>query len=388
MGCTGLLWAGYEPVEGRVVAIRMFLFFGSALIAFITPYLLFPDPYSTILQLGNIGIRDLFLHLLKRSSVLWSGSILFMAFVCFGDLSHPLNSIGIKAYYFMYGSLFFTGLMIYSISRYVRSGKNSQFWKESERGRELRGKMGEYFKYPVDPGSIPSFINTVVIGGLGMLSVTAGAALYGSFGVMFEGLVAAGLLGISFIAVRKQFAGLVSDYYASNAFFNEFFGETIAGKEEESKIEVEQLWWVPSAIKSHVWAVLLQLDRKFSAGRILFAGHVLIWLLSYQRPPEDVMISAWLLFAIFHHVIIVISLSDRYAPGWFRRWIGTPVHWIFTRIWIQFRWILILGVSMLFNSLIFGHLSYAVLGGTILFYIGSAAIISVSAHMYQKQRFE
>lgn len=382
----GLLWAGYDSVEERVVSIRMFLFFGSALIAFITPYMLFPDPYCPTLQLGNIGKRELFSHLLHRAGLLWWGAVLFMAVVCFGDLTQPLSGLQTKTFYFLYGTLFFSGLMSYSLSRYTRSGKSSQFWKESDRGRELRGKMGEYFKYPVDPGSIPSFINTVVVGGLGMLAVSVGATLYGTFGSVFEGVIALFLIVLSLLAYRKQLSDLVSDYYASNAFFNEFFGETIAGKESESKIEVEQLWWVPPAIKSHVWALLLQLDRKFPAGRLLFVGHVLIWLLSYQRPPEDVMISAWLLFALFHHVIIVISLSDRYAPGWFRRWIGSPAQWIFTRLWIQFRWILILVVSMLFNSLIFGHVSYLAQGGITLFYIGSAALISLGAHFYQKTR--
>lgn len=273
--------------------------------------------------------------------------------------------------------------MGFSICRYSRSGEKSQFWKESNRGRELRAKMGEYFKYPIDPGSIPSFINTIFVGGLGMIAVSIGAALYGSYGPGFELLPAAGLVLMALYSFLRLKTGVVRHFYASNAFFNEFFGETIAGKESESKIQVEQLWWVPAQIKSYVWAILLQLDRKFPAGRVLFVGHLLIWLLSYQRPAEQTMISAWLLFALFHHAIIVISLSDEYAPGWFRRWIGSTTQWIMTRMWIQFRWILILVVSMWVNSLIFGHVSYTAQGGILLFYVISAAFISISAHFYQ-----
>lgn len=361
----------------------MFLFFGSALVAFITPYLLFPDPYSTIMQLGNAGPKALIRHLFRRSAVLWSGSVIFIVAICFGDIVYPFFDLSTKIIYFLNGTLFFSGLLIYSICRYTRSGKNSQFWKESQRGRDLRASMGEYFKYPIDPGAIPSFINTVAIGAAGMISVSVGAAFYGSFGIYFELIPALFLMLLGLTSLSKLSGDLVTNYYASSAFFNEFFGETIAGKEAESKIEAEQLWWVPSAIKSHVWAMLVQLDRKLPAGRILFAGHILIWLLSYQNPGDELMISAWTLFTLFHHAIIFVSLSDQYSPLWFQRWIGSSAQWVLVRMWIQFRWILILAVSMLFNSWIFGHVSYSAQGGILLFYILSAGLFSLSAHLYK-----
>lgn len=378
------MWTGTSSLADRVISLRMLLFFSSALIAFITPYVLFPDPFAVVLQLGNVEGNGIFQHMLKRTDAIWSGAIVTIGVICFGDLLSPFTGLGIKALYFFTGTLFFSGLMGFSISRYARSGDKSRFWKESDRGRELRAKMGEYFKYPIDPGSIPSFINTVLVGGLGMIAVSIGAALYGGYGPAFELLPAICLIILAGFSLTRLHRFSVRNFYATNAFFNEFFGETIAGKEAESKIQVDQLWWVPSSIKSHVWALLLQLDRKFPAGRVLFIGHVLIWLLSYQRPTEQTMISAWLLFAVFHHAIIIISLSDEYAPAWFRQWIGSRAQWIMVRMWIQFRWVLILAVSIWVNSLIFGHISYAVQGGIITFYILSAAFISIGANIYQK----
>jgi len=335
------------------------------------------------MQLGNAGPKAILRHLFRRSAILWGGSLIFIASICFGDIWNPLSHLLTKGIYFITGSLFFSGLLIYSICRYTRSGKNSQFWKESNKGKELRATMGEYFKYPIDPGAIPSFTNTAILGGLGMIAVSVGALLYGSLGIYYEMIPAILLIFTALIAVKKLMPELVVNYYASGAFFNEFFGETIAGKVDASKIEVKQLWWVPSSIKSHVWAVLLQLDRKFPAGRVLFVGHILIWLLSYQNPGDELMISAWLLFALFHHAIIAISLSDQYAPAWFQRWIGSSVQWVFVRMWMQFRWVLILAVSMLFNSWIFGHVSYGAQGGILLFYVGSAGILSLLAHLYK-----
>ncbi|WP_147303660.1 hypothetical protein [Rhodohalobacter sp. SW132] len=380
---AGLLWTGMAGMQERVVVLRMFLFFGSALIAFITPYLLFPDPAAPLMQLGNAGPSGLIRHLVRRVSVLLVSTLLFIAVICFGDIHAPINELAAKAIYFLHGSLFFSGLLFYSVIRYTRSGKSSQFWKESDKGKKLRSDLGEYFKYPIDPGAIPSFINTVVVGALGMIAVSAGAALYGSFGLIFELIPALILVAMAAVSFSKLSRDLPSNYYASTAFFNEFFGETVAGKEQEGKVEVFQLWWVPRPIKSHVWAMLLQLDRKFPAGRVLLAGHLLIWILSYQRPGDELMITAWLLFSLFHHIIIVISLSDQFSPAWFQRWIGSAAEWIFARIWIQFRWILILAVSMLFNSWIFGHVSYSAQAAVLLFYIGSATVISLVSHFYK-----
>lgn len=362
----------------------MLLFFGSALIAFITPYLLFPDPYAVILQLGNRNSGGIFRHMIKRTDTVWTGAIIVIGTVCFGDINSPTADLGTKAIYFATGTLFFSGLMGISIGRYAQSGEKSRFWKESERGRNLRANMGEYLKYPIDPGSIPSFVNTIIVGGLGMIGVSVGAALYGVYGPVYESAPAVIFTILALILMTRLKRDAVRNFYSTTAFFNEFFGETIAGKEAESKIQVDQLWWVPDFIKSHVWAVLVQLDRKFPAGRVLFVGHLLIWLLSYQRPEEQTMISAWLLFGLFHHAIIIISLSDEYAPVWFRRWIGSVMQWTLVRIWIQLRWVLIFSLSIWVNSLIFGHISYAVQGGILFFYVASAAVISISATLYQK----
>ena len=384
MFAAALLWTGPSSLTERVVSLRMLLFFGSALVAFITPYLLFPDPLSVILQLGNSSNRGVLNHLFSRTAMVLTAAVVAIAGVMFGDLNAPLSDLGTKALYFSYGVLFISGLMGLSIGLYARSGEKSRFWKESEKGMKLRSDMAHYMKYPIDPGSIPSFMNTVIVGGVGMMAVSMGSALYGAFGSVYEGVPAI-LLIIAGVVILLRLAGnAVMNYYSTNAFFNEFFGETIAGKEAESKIQVEQLWWVPGPIKSHVWATLLQLDRKFPAGRILFVGHLLIWLLSYQDPAEQTMISAWMLFAISHHAIILISLSDDYAPAWFRQWIGSSAKWTMVRVWMQMRWVLILAGSVWVNSLIFGHVSYSAQAGILALYIISAAFIALIATTYQK----
>lgn len=363
----------------------MFLFFGSAFIAFITPYLLFPDRYISLVQLGNLSSNSVLNHLFRRMGILFSLSLVFIAMICFGDFVQPLSDLPAKLFYFLTGSIFFCGLFAFSISRYIKSGLQSQFWKESERGLEMRRQMGEYFKYPLDPGSIPSFLNTILTGALGMIGVSLGALLYDSFGLIYEGIPAL-IIGIAGVySIRTLMPDIIPHYYATNSFFREFFGETISKEETSSQVQVYQLWWVPGQLKSHVWAMLVQLDRKVPAGRVLIVGHILVWLLSYQNPGSELMFSAWILFAVLHHTIILISMSKEYAPAWLQRWIGSDTEWIFVRAWIQIRWILLLAVSMLFNSWIFGHVSYQMQAMVLAIYLATAFVVSISGHLYQRK---
>ena len=52
---AGLVWTGDYPFDDRIVTLRYLLFALSGLAAFITPYLLFPDPGVTLVQLANLN---------------------------------------------------------------------------------------------------------------------------------------------------------------------------------------------------------------------------------------------------------------------------------------------------------------------------------------------
>ncbi|MEX2456894.1 MAG: hypothetical protein WD381_06235, partial [Balneolaceae bacterium] len=131
----GLFWVGTESISERVVALRMFLFFTAGLIAFSIPFLLFPDPYSSSLQLGNVSGKRIGRHIFQRSSVLGKGILLLIVVICFGDLIDPLSHLSTKFIYLGVGVSVFLGLYLLGVSRYTRSGIDSQFWKESEKGR-------------------------------------------------------------------------------------------------------------------------------------------------------------------------------------------------------------------------------------------------------------
>lgn len=382
----GLFWVGTESIAERVVALRMFLFFAAGLIAFSIPFLLFPDPYSSTLQLGNVSVKGIGKHIFQRSSLLGKGILLLIFVICFGDLHTPLANLSTKFIYLGMGVSTFMGLYLLGVSRYTRSGIDSQFWKESEKGREMRRKFADYLKYPLDPGAIPSLINTVLITSVGMIAVSIGAVLYNSFGAISELIPAVLVLMFGLLSYRKTRSGIHQYYYATNAFFREFFGVTIKGKEEKEKVQVHQLWWVPKPLKSQVWALLLQLDRKFPAGRVLLLGHLMVWFISYQRPGADTMVSLWLLFALIHHAIIVISMLPEFAPVWWQGWIGSTTNWILSRFWMQFRWILLLAVSVYLNSWLFGYPSFESQLLILAVYIVSSFLVSLAGSLFQKRK--
>lgn len=364
----------------------MFIFFISGFIAFSMPFILFPDRYASFNQLGNISGKRLLLHLHRRASFLFNSFLVILVVVCFGDVQTPTSNIITKTAYFVIGTALFSGLYLIALARYTRNGIQSQYWKESERGKEIRRQVADYLKYPMDPGSIPSLITTLLVTVLGMIAISVGALLSSSFGVIGESVPAAVVLVLGWFSFQKTGRDIERYYYATNGFFKEFFEDTITGKDEKSGIRVPQLWWVPKPLKPGVWALLVQLDRKFPAGRVLLIGHVIAWFIAYQRPGVEVMTTVWLLFALLHHAIIVFSFSDELAPLWWQNWTGSAATWICTRAWIQFRWILLLAGGIYLNSLIFGYPGYLQQGLIMAVYIISAFVVSIAGHLFKSKK--
>lgn len=350
----GSLWTGNHPIDERVVTIRYLLFALSGFIAFATPYLLFPDANISSIQLGNISGIQLIRYLLdKMAGYYWPMIVLFVV-LTFGDLITPFHHIQVKSVYLLLAIMFFTGLNLIAITRYLKSGLDSQFWQESEKGREMRRKFADYFKYPLDPGSIPSLINTLIISASGMIVIVIAATLYERFGFVYEALAGLLMLIIGWRMIHKLKTNPEKSYYTTNAFFGEFFGSENGGESVVERRKVEQLWWVPAGIRANVWQFMQQLDRKIPAGRVVAGGHFLVWFIAYQRPDQEFMLAIWILFALAHQLFVMMSVQSSMAPGWLLRWIDSPIKWFFTRFWMQLRWLLPLFVSMNLQLFVFG----------------------------------
>lgn len=381
----GLIWVGEHAIDVRVVTLRYFLFVVSGFVAFVTPYLLFPDSNTPLLQLGNIRDRDLRKYLIQKLFRFHWPLLMLFVVLMFGDLTSPLEQISAKLMNLVFAVTFFIGLNLISLSRYIRSGKDSQFWQESEKGREIRKTFAQNFKYPLDPGSIPSLINTVLITTVGMIAVVIAALLsdtIGDFMIIPLGLI----LLLTGIAMAVNLRDVQEQcFYTTNAFYKEFFGSDLQGETVVERRKVEQLWWVPSPIRANVWQFLQQIDRKIPAGRAVAVGHLFIWYFAYQRVNEEFIIALWVLFAIAHQLFIVFTLQQQIAPSWLLRWIDSGFNWFLSRVWMQVRWIVPLLLSMNAQQFIFGLPDFRAQSFVITSYLITAILVSAAGSVQLKQ---
>ena len=350
----GVSWMHDAAIEERVITLRYLMLGAAGFISFVTPYLLFPDSKSKLVQLGNISGRKLISYLFNRTFSYYLYFYLFIVAILFADSLSPGSDLIVKTSYSVFALLFITGLHCLALYLYLKVGPQSQFWQESEKGRELRFKLANYFKYPMDPGAIPSLVNTVGLALFGMLFIIIGTVVGNSFGFAAEvasSLVVFLLGGVVYIAGNRI---PERKYYHTNSFFSEFFGATEGEDTITSRREVGQLWWVPSPIRANVWQYLQQIDRKIPAGRAVAAGHVLVWLVAYQKPDINFMVGVWTLFAVTHHLFILLVMQRNFSPHWMLRWLSPLKSWVFSWFWMQVRWLLPLVISMNAQLFVFG----------------------------------
>jgi hypothetical protein len=348
VAALGLYWTGAVSIEDRIITIRYFLFALTGLTAFSTPYLLFPDKLASIIQLGNLSRRSLNSYLLKKVFAYTWPVFLLLVVMALGDLNQLLEHLAQKFAYLASALFLFAGVSLFSIVRYVKCGPDSQFWQESEKGKQLRKQMADIFKYPIDPGAIPSLVNTILVLLFGSAAIIAGTLANGWFSPLAETALMLLVFLFGLRTLQKHADSTVRNYYSTNAFFREFFGANLKGEEATSRREVEQLWWVPVRWKMHVWQFLVQSDRKIPAGRVVFAGHLLVLFIAYQRPDPEFLTIIWLIFALLHHLLIVLIFQPEFAPAWVMRWVDSASAWFFSRFWMQLRWVipLLLGMNV------------------------------------------
>lgn len=383
-----VLWTGNAAIESRIVTIRYFLIVLSGLLAFIIPHIFFPDRHMPLYQLGNLSGKAINKLLIKKFTRYSLPVYAAFPMMMFADLQSPTDNLTIKLIYTLVALLFYTGVGYLSLFRYVKSGDESQFWKESEKGRNLRRKIADYLKYPLDPGAIPSLINTIWITFVGIGAVTLAAYVGNVFGPLFEGFVAIVVCGFGLLQMKRTEKKIDRYFYSTNAFFREFFGETLTGDDVTEQRAVEQLWWVPGSLKAHVWQFILQQERILPAGRLIAAGHGAMLFIAYQRPDETFITFLWMLFAVLHHLLIVLTFRGDVSPPWLLRWMAGQKTWIAARFWIQVRWILPLLTGMNVQYFIFGTPGFYNQFITIATFLGTAVLISVAGQSTLKRDFK
>lgn len=382
-----LIWNGEGQVEENRIRVRYLLFAWSGLVAFILPYISFPDPSRRICQLGNLPPRALMKRYLYRHRLL-----VVIALVVLLLTALPASGSGTlpeRLLLFVSGGLFLGGIYLYSAARYLNTGSESQQWQESERGRSVSMKLAALAKYPVDPGSIPSLISSAWIAIVGMMGVVAGALLSSLFGGLWGELVWGGFF---FLFGLQRCYRLVPEadrlFYQTNAFFGEFFGELKQGKAGPEPLKADQIWWIPTRWRVHGWAIMAQMNRVLPAGRFIAGGHLFLWILAYRDLEGGVLILFWMFFAILHQGLLLLTTDSSLVPVWWLRLLDSPAHWMATRFWVQVRWLLPLLAGLVVMKWLFARFGWMEIAQVGLVYLASAALASIVTGWIHERQVE
>ncbi len=114
----------------------------------------------------------------------------------------------------------------------------------------------------------------------------------------------------------------------------------------------QSIYWVPKRWKPSAWAGIVQLDRYFPMGRIVFLGHFILWLLFYFDSAPFIRNSYLFLFVLLQNTSIYLLLNKRIGPVSWNYRIQKPTDWILTRFFIQIRWLLPFILSLIITRYI------------------------------------
>lgn len=385
----GLFFSMFSESDSRerMFALRLTLFALSGIIAFILPYLSFPDRHSGQFQILNLAPSVIHEAYFRTHRAFLMIVCIVLLMVTLGDIRGLFGIESVQLVQFLYSCLFTSGLYMLAAADYLKIGSKSQQWREGDGGGVSRPWLGEITQAQVAPGSVPSLIISVKIAVIGMMGVVTGAWLSSFFGFPGELSVAILLFAVGiwkFIILRQQADRY---YYQTNAFFGEFFGTGSSSDLGREALAVRQLWWIPKRWKAHSWALMLELDRRIPSGRIIAVGHLFLWIMAYQGQNSVDMLYLWAGFAVCHHALLLFTASESLAPIWWLRHLDSGLHWVLSRFWAQVRWVFPVAVGMGVMKVLFGYFTWAAIGWVCLLYLVSGALISLILSLQHERRW-
>jgi uncharacterized protein (DUF2267 family) len=344
-----VVFASTEGTAGVAAQLRLWWIASAAVLAVVTPHILFPDLRfaSTILVAptpAKLLAREfgrglpLLLVLLVPTIV-----IPVTARLPFPDLIDLIfgGALGVAAIWWL------------AIQMYVRLGAVSQLWQEGRRGAWFE-ETGMRARMPIamPRGSYP------------VLGVTAGLFLAGA-----AVAVAWGMLDRMEVAAPGLFAAAVMTgwvalfqfrwwnaadafIYRTQAFFNEMYRAFGAAREADREpLPYASVYWVPRKIRPAVWSQLRQMDRRLPLGRLMASAIVLFWLLLYQEGYGNAAIAVLALMSLAKNAApFMMSRTDASPPGFHLR-LHSPTAWAMTRFFMSLRWTFPFAAALVVASL-------------------------------------
>ncbi|HKI45936.1 MAG TPA: hypothetical protein VKA08_11455, partial [Balneolales bacterium] len=267
--------------------------------------------------------------------------------ISFYDPGNWLTGLDFKLNIFINGLLFLTGIFAISYYLYSKVGMESQAWQEGIKGDKIRDFQRETGSVQVAIGTIPTFTTTIIITVTGMASIVLGSYLDAALHIRIDWFPGVLLLGSGAYLIQRDITVFDRFFYQTHAFYSDFFFSSSPSLESSRTASYSSIYWVPSHWRPSAWAGIVQFDRYIPMGRIIFLGHVVLWLLFLFDAPPFIRESYLFLFVLMQNSSIYILLNPRLGPvSWNYRMQGIT-NWIITRFFIQIRWILPFILSLL-----------------------------------------
>ena len=343
---SALLWLSHDlGLDERIVLFRYLAMAFSACMAFITPHMLFPDSDKTLILQINPSPRRLFLHHLVKLRALWLFALAGAAIIAFGDTVTPAQEFNEKTRLFATAIIALTAIMLYALYRFVTIGEQSQRWNEGKAGRRFIESLDSVGKNtPLDAGMFPTFMSTIMVTFVVMMSVVAASAIPQ---VNLAVLPFVLFLGYAGYRISREIGQFDRRYYQSDAFYDELFTNPATGtKESREPASYEAIYWVPARWRAAAWTQIIQLDRKRPMGRIVALLGFTYWLLIWLGTP-DTWHAGWLIFWILSKNMLAWPVAgSALSPPVFHWWLMPSFDWVIARFFLQTRWTLAFFVTV------------------------------------------
>lgn len=344
VGGLGYLFAAFAADSGgslRAVLLR-YGFVVAGIFAIAPPHVLLPDAALRLLQLLNPSPRTL----LARQGRPWGfivGAFLvppvLLAFELGGAGWLPLVEVG----------LIVLGVGVYAFGHYTAIGSHSQAWQEGRAGGWYRRLVAadERASMHVPPGLVPTVLASARVFGLAAVVILATAALANAGLVAAAWLPGAALLGYSAAQLARRVATYDHDFYCTNALYTELLTAGSPRATQREPIRYDAVYWAPRRLRPHVWASLLQLDRRLPLGRLFALGVLVLWVLFARDATGGVIAGALLLGLGAKNGAVGLLTSDALAPRDFNLVHTSAAGWTATRFFVNLRWTLPLALALL-----------------------------------------
>ena len=392
---SGIGIAGSYSGTELVVVSRFLMMLYAGVLAFATPWAMFPLTPLYLYQATNPTPAALIRHLADRLRLIIIPACALLITVPLWALLHAeADNRGFLMITATENLIAALSLTLFAAYRYLRIGPVSQQWQEGKLGQSLLQGLEESGKSTgVPAGSVPTILVTVTVSALGMLSVVLGAWLQGTTGFMLN---AAGplLLGFAGLFGWMRATGRADVYfYHAHAFYAELFrnpgGRADGGRDP---LPYEALYWVPVTLRTMVWSMLRQMDRKVPVGRLVITGIVVYWMMLYSGFRDPIMIAvAPIILILAKNALLLRMGNPAFTPPRFQQQLGSSQKWFWARVFMGLRWSFPLGAGLALagwlSPVVHSNLVYLWIAGDLLLVLVAAAYLNRKLYLRLRYQF-